>query len=117
MTGRDEARGICSSVKEGEPAAGLGLAGAVTVSDALGERMEIKRRAAKAWDTGWGTLGELDIWVTATVRVRAPSLALSRASPPTESRTFLHSLSDTKPWLGVQAHQTWEERPLPCLER
>lgn len=82
MTGRDEAHGICKSLKKEEPAAGPGLAGALTFSDAPGERVEIKWKAAKARDTQQGVLGELDIWVTATVQVRAASLALSRASPP-----------------------------------
>lgn len=45
MTGRDEAHGIGKSLKKAEPAAGLGLAGAPTISDALGGRMEMKWKA------------------------------------------------------------------------
>ena len=36
---------------------------------------------------------------------------------PIKSRTFLYSPADIKPWLGVQARQTWEGRSLPHLER
>lgn len=50
MTGRDEAHGICASLEKGASSRS-GLAGAVTVSDAPGERVEIKRKAAEAQDT------------------------------------------------------------------
>ena len=116
MTGRDEALGICKLLKKGEPGAGPGLARAMTISDALGERMEIKWKAAKAWDTQWGVLGELDIWVTATVRVRVPSKFPRPVSCiPTKLRAELFSTALQTPSPGSASRHTRLGKTGPCL--
>lgn len=50
MTGRDEAHGICESLEKGASSRS-GLARAVTISGAPGERVEMKWKAAKAQET------------------------------------------------------------------
>lgn len=98
--------GICKSLKKGEAAAGLGLVGAMAISDVLGERMEIKWKAAKARDTLRGVLGELDGYLGDSHCTGEDTFSHPVSLVPTKLRAELFSTALQTPSPGSASRRT-----------